>query len=151
MLSQKRILFGVVIALGAATSIAGVLLPFATLPNGETVGLWTLNQGFALLLTSLALLSVGLGFTRFARFAFAPAGMAGALAGYGVSAAFTRIETARTEIQNLIEGSPFGALASNLLDEFVIHDNWMMIFVGAAVSILGSLIAFSKDKPNQKL
>jgi MFS family permease len=150
MPSRRRILLGVVITLGAAISIAGVLLPFATLPTGETVGFWTLNQGFTLLLISLALLAAGLGFTRIARFAFVPAVLAGAAAGYGVSTAFNRIETAREEIQNLIEGSPFGALASNLLGDFVIHENWMLIFVGAGVSIIGSLLAFLKDNRKQK-
>lgn len=143
-------LIGAVIALGGATTIAGVLLPLATLPTGEIVDFWGFNQGFALLLIALSLITTGLGFTKLARFSFVPALLVGGIAGYGVNSAFSRIETARAEIQALIEGGPFGALAGNLLDQFQINDNWMLIFVGAGISTLGSLLAFSKGSSKQQ-
>jgi hypothetical protein len=142
---KKAILVGVLNLIGAAIAIAGVLLPFATLPTGRSVTLVEQNGGFAASLVGVLLIAAILGLTKFARFAWVPSLVAGGVAGYGVSIAFARIEAAKLEIQNLIESSPFGALAENLLGEFEIHGSWTLLFVGAGVSTLGSLLAFSKS------
>lgn len=149
-MTRKTIWLSALIALGSLTSILGLLFPLATLPTGETVSFLSLNQGFALAVIALALIAAGLGFSRHAKFALVPALLVAGLASFGVSAALTRIDAAKFEIQNLIESSPFGALAGNLLSEFQVHGYWLLIFIGVAVSTLGSLLAFSKNNLGKK-
>jgi hypothetical protein len=139
-MNPKKVALAASVIAGSGISIAGVLLPFATLPTGEPVHFLELNQTFALALILLALVAAGLGFTKWAKFALVPASIAAGLAGYGVNVAFARIEAAIAQIEALIQGSPFGELAQGLLGEFVIHDTWTLMFIGTVVSFLGSLL-----------
>lgn len=131
------------IAAGAVLAAIGLWLPFATLPTGESPSLYDLNQNFALLVLALVAIAAFLGFTRFARFAFIPSLMAGGVAAYGANTAIARIEQARTELESLIESSPFGVLAGGLLDGFEIHQNWWLVFFGALLSTASSIALFA--------
>lgn len=127
---------------GAGLMAFGTFLPIISLPLVGSQNYFQNGQGDGVLIVVLAAATGAMAFSKAARFAWIPAGVAGGILAYAFINIISLISDAQAELEASLEGNPFAGLAQGLAGTVQLQWGWVVMLAGVGAAIYGSLAKF---------
>lgn len=128
-----------VIVAGAGLMAFGTFLPILSLPLVGSQNFFQNGQGDGVIVVALAATTGAMAFSKAVRFAWIPAGLAGAVTAYTLVNLMSLISEVQSDLETSLEGNPFAGLAQGLAGTVQVQWGWMVMLAGAAAAVYGAL------------